>query len=298
LLPKTRGKEKMKIEEGMKRLEEGVKKILEKNEVKDLLKMAIVFHKYSFNNMILIFAQRPGAKRVAGMTTWNRLGRWVKKGEKGIAILAPVIAKVKKRQKDDDETEEYSEETVYRRLAGFTVRYVYDIEQTQGKELPTADALECDSAGIHIADGGLSAAELYEKIMAASPVPVRTETMFDGSKGYYSITNKEIVLADNLTENEKPMVLLHELAHHFAINAQLHVNRACPEAEVIAEAAAFIAGSYFALDTSAYSFPYVVGWGKDINKILAWGKAATVVARQILDAINEGSGEINVPLAA
>ena len=292
----------MKIEEGMKRLEEGVKKILEKNEVKDLLKMAIVFHKYSFNNMILIFAQRPGAKRVAGMTTWNRLGRWVKKGEKGIAILAPVLAKcVAKKKKGTEESEtEYDEtETSQRRLVGYTVRYVYDIEQTQGKELPTADALECDSAGIHIADGGLSAAELYEKIMAASPVPVRTETMFDGSKGYYSITNKEIVLADNLTENEKPMVLLHELAHHFAINAQLHVNRACPEAEVIAEAAAFIAGSYFALDTSAYSFPYVVGWGKDINKILTWGKAATVVARQILDAIKKNDGsDIELPLAA
>ena len=77
----------MKIEEGMKRLEEGVKKILEKNEVKDLLKMAIVFHKYSFNNMILIFAQRPGAKRVAGMTTWNRLGRWVKKARKELPFL-------------------------------------------------------------------------------------------------------------------------------------------------------------------------------------------------------------------
>ncbi len=94
------------------------------------------------------------------------------------------------------------------------------------------------------------------------------------------------------------MVLLHELAHHFAIKTELHAKSACPEAEVIAEAAAFIAGDHFGLDTSAYTFPYVAGWGKDINKILAWGKAATVVARQILDAINEGSGEINVPLAA
>ncbi len=291
----------MKIEEGMKRLEEGVKKILENGEVKALLKMATVFHKYSFNNMVLIFVQRPGATRVAGMTTWNRLGRWVKKGEKGIAILAPVLAKcVAKKKKGTEESEtEYDEtETSQRRLVGYTVRYVYDIEQTQGKELPSSDALECDSAGIYMAEGGLSATELYEKIVAASPAPVRTQAIYDGAKGYYHITNKEIVLADNLTEHEKTMVLLHELAHHFAIKTELHAKSACPEAEVIAEAAAFIAGDHFGLDTSAYTFPYVAGWGKDINKILAWGKAATVVARQILDAINEGSGEINVPLAA
>jgi N-terminal domain of anti-restriction factor ArdC len=87
------------------------------------------FHRYSLHNVLLIASQKPNASYVAGFRTWNELGRFVKKGEKGIMILAPIIRR--KAQNDDEERDEIS-----RPIAGFRAAFVFDISQTDGDELP------------------------------------------------------------------------------------------------------------------------------------------------------------------
>jgi N-terminal domain of anti-restriction factor ArdC len=87
------------------------------------------FHRYSLLNVLLIASQKPNASYVAGFRTWNELGRFVKKGEKGIMILAPIIRR--KAQNDDEERDE-----IFRPIAGFRAAFVFDISQTDGDELP------------------------------------------------------------------------------------------------------------------------------------------------------------------
>jgi N-terminal domain of anti-restriction factor ArdC len=87
------------------------------------------FHRYSLHNVLLIASQKPNASHVAGFRTWNELGRFVKKGEKGIMILAPIIRR--KAQNDDEERDE-----IFRPIAGFRAAFVFDIRQTDGDELP------------------------------------------------------------------------------------------------------------------------------------------------------------------
>ncbi len=94
------------------------------------------FHKYSLGNVLLIASQKPEASNVAGIFTWNQLGRKVKKGEKGIMIFAPMIAK-KRRQKTSEEREESdSKTTAGPTLVGFRPVYVWDVSQTEGKSFP------------------------------------------------------------------------------------------------------------------------------------------------------------------
>src|SRR5436190_638308 len=91
------------------------------------------FHRYSWGNVLLINSQRPDATRVAGFHTWHDVGRSVKKGEKGIMILAPVLVK----QKDQTRAARQEAKTAEMfRLAGFRTAYVFDVSQTEGKPLP------------------------------------------------------------------------------------------------------------------------------------------------------------------
>ncbi len=92
------------------------------------------FHRYSLHNVMLIASQKPNASHVAGFHTWNQLGRFVKKGDKGIVILAPVLRRKEK------ENEELAETTSA--VAGFRSAYVFDITQTDGKELPALGTVQ------------------------------------------------------------------------------------------------------------------------------------------------------------
>ena len=94
------------------------------------------FRHYSFNNVLLIAMQRPRATKVAGLRTWNELGRRVRRGEKGIVILAPLISKDKQRSNQLNSEQQETGNEPDRRLLGFRAVYVFDVEQTEGAELP------------------------------------------------------------------------------------------------------------------------------------------------------------------
>ncbi len=227
-----------------------------------------------------------------GLKTWNRLGRYVKKGEKGIVIFAPMFGKQKRQEPPDGEQDHVEEGnaaagTDGSRLVGFKAVYVYDIEQTDGAEL-TCDALQ-GSTDFTLTTG-LDVRSLFEWIRNISPVPVKFQSMSGSCRGYYDALADEIVLAESLTDLEKPKTLVHEIAHKLALAEKEHDlsldDR--PRAEVIAEGAAFVVCSYLGIDTGACSFSYVASWGKDLKKIMFWGSAVMRVANGIIDLLDRG----------
>jgi antirestriction protein ArdC len=289
------GAMRIKLQEYYDRMEQAVAAILTNADVRDYLKKIALFRRYSFGNTLFIVMQKPSATRVAGLTTWNRLGRYVKKGEKGIMIFAPMFGK-QKRQEPSDEEQDHVEEgntaagTDGTRLIGFKAVYVYDIEQTDGAEL-TCDALKGSTD--FTVSAGLDVRSLFEWIFHISPVPVKFREISGSVRGYYDALADEIVLAESLTDLEKPKTLIHEIAHKLALSEKEHDmsfdDR--PRAEVIAEGAAFVVCSHLGIDTGACSFSYVASWGKDLKKIMSWGSAVMRVANRVIDLLDHSRPE-------
>ena len=142
----------MKLEELKTRTKEAVEYLVEALEsghsevLTQYLGAMARFHTYSFGNVMLIARQKPDATNVAGIRTWNSLGRFVKRGERGILILAPMITNRRLRQ-EKTAAEEDAKEVSQQQLVGFRAVYVFDITQTEGKELPTLTEVQGDVSG-------------------------------------------------------------------------------------------------------------------------------------------------------
>lgn len=247
-------------------LEEGVKNVFSSERYREYLKAMARFHRYSFGNIILIAMQRPDATRVAGMTTWNQLGRTVKKGEHGIKILAPIITKHTVRNAVMDETgcpmvdiktnQPVVEEQTLTVRRGYRTVHCWDISQTTGEDLPT---LAQDLQG-RVQD--------YERLKAALTQVAQCPVSFrktKGEKGSYSPGQHRIVISNELSELQSVKTLVHELAH-----SRLHhrqgadpIKKDRPTAEIEAESVAFVVCQHLGLDTSDYSFEYLAGWSGD-----------------------------------
>ncbi len=259
------------VKEYYEKLEGAVEALLNSGSVKEYLARLAKFRRYSFGNTLLIMLQRPEAARVASIGTWNAVQRRVKKGERGIAIFAPVF-----RKKDA------AEETDDARLAGFRTVHVFDISQTEGRDLSCG---ELEGTTDFQASPGFEVEDLSRRLFAVCPVSVIHKPL-TGTRGYYDPVNNVIALAESLTSQEVPRTLIHEIAHFWAITTGVHnIDAERSMGEVVAEAAAFIALSHFGLDTGSISFAYVAGWGKDIKKIISWGSAAMRVANGLIDLV-------------
>lgn len=261
-----------KVQEYQSRLLEGVRQVLESNNFQEFMRFSAKFHSYSFGNILMIWSQRSGASRIAGIKTWNSLGRRIRKGEKGIAIFAPMIAE---RQKEDtlDNDGVINQKT----LIGFRQVYVFDVSQTEGNDIPVFDI------GKPVMDGNADA--LFERILHVSPVPVELEDMTEGRNGYYAVQEKRIALSTSLNAAEKAKTLLHELAHHLTYEKNIEgLDRA--DKEVIAEGSAFIAAAYFSLDASNYSPGYLASWGQDYLKILSTCQIMHDIATDLISMID------------
>ena len=299
----------IKVKEYHKRLVEGVKKVLESESFAEFMRFSARFHRYSFANTLLIWLQRPQATRVAGIKTWNSLGRYVKKGERGIVIFAPLIKKEKKPvatmlgnaetgvgtvagTEDEVEKElaglnEVEEQEVMEveRLVGFRAVHVWDIEQTEGKPLPE---LKTETP---VMDGDPKV--LFDRIIKASPVPVEFRELKGKANGYYMARDRKIILAVGLKTEQKVKTLLHELAHHLIHSGLSDAELAGIDRhteEVIAEGAAFIASAHFGLDSSGYSFPYVAAWSQDVERVLRAGEIMRRVAVKLIRLVEGNLG--------
>jgi antirestriction protein ArdC len=286
---------RIKLKEYYGRMEQAVSAILTNADVRDYLKKIALFRNYSFGNTLFIVLQKPSATRVAGLRTWNRLGRYVKRGEKGIMIFAPMFGKQKRLGSLDGEQDLVEEgsataETDRTCLIGFKAVYVYDISQTDGAEI-TYDALQGSTE--FSVPGDVDVRSLSEWIRRVSPVPVKFRAISGNSKGYYDALADEIVLSDSLTDAEKPRTLIHEIAHKLSLSGNEHdmSQEERPMAEVIAEGAAFVVCSYLGIDTAACSFSYVAAWGKDLKKVMSWGSALLRVANRIIDLFDHAQPE-------
>lgn len=238
----------------MKRLEEGVSGVFQSDNFKAYLETMGKFHNYSFGNCVLIAMQKPDATQVAGFKAWkDKFKRTVKKGEKGIQIIAPCPHK-RKIETDGEEKEVVF--TTYR------AAYVFDISQTEGEELPEIlHKLSFDVAGYD---------ELMEKLMSVSPVKVEFEDIRDGANGYYSHAENRIAIQQGMSQSQTIKTLVHEIAHSILHNKvdglQKDADRRAMEVQ--AESVSYAVNSYLGIDTSEYSFGYVAGWssGKDIKE--------------------------------
>jgi antirestriction protein ArdC len=288
-----------KLKEITDKLESGIAGIFESEQYKDYLKTLSKFHDYSLNNTILIAMQKPDASLIAGFNAWkNDHGRNVIKGQKGIKIIAPSPYKVKVQQEKTDpatgkpvigaDGKPVTEETE-RKIPAYKVVSVFDVSQTEGKEIPTigADILTGDVEQYK---------DFFAALEKASPVPVAFENIEGGANGYYHQVDKRIAIDEGMSELQTLKTTIHEIAH-----ARLHdIDRdkeqgedepASPNRrtrEVEAESIAYTVCQHYGLDTSDYSFGYVAGWssGKELNELKASLETIRTTAAELITEID------------
>ncbi|MCO5297945.1 MAG: ArdC-like ssDNA-binding domain-containing protein [Fimbriimonadaceae bacterium] len=194
------------------------------------------FHRYSLHNTMLIVSQRPDATHVAGYGTWKQLGRWVKKGEKGISILIPV----KYRRRDQEPLVEEPEEC----SIGFMGGYVFDISQTEGEDLPEFATVEGDP---------MWALDQLKLFAIDWMIKVELVPNLNGAKGVSK--GRHIQILDSLSSAEEFGVLVHEIAHEL-----LHRGDRKPEIrtrELEAEAVSFVVCNAVGLETNSACADYI-----------------------------------------
>ncbi|RAL70047.1 hypothetical protein C1G86_1574 [Dehalococcoides mccartyi] len=278
-----------KIDEVLKRLKEGVDGIQQSDKFREFLLTMSKFHNYSIGNLILIMLQKPEATHVAGYSTWKDLYRWVKKGEKGIAILAPCMPPKQKKlaSSADVETEGEvgkSEEETEIRPVFFKVVHIFDVSQTEGKPLPEFEVPSLT---------GEANEELFSQVkylVEAQGVEVSFASRPDQDpdiKGFYA--GKLIWVRPEESRAQQLKTLLHEVAHYYS-EGVFRIPRA--DAETIAESVAFTIGAHFGFDTGTRSFPYVALWAKDKKVLEANLAAIRKVSAKIIDALEQTANKM------
>lgn len=232
-----------------------------------MLAVAARFHRYSPNNVLLITVQRPEATLVAGYGTWQQMGRQVNRGERGIAILAPVITRA------DPEPDQA---TVSKVLRGFRVTHVFDVSQTDGKPLPdTGPSLLAGGSPRGLWD------RLADQVHAAGFTLDRGEC--GAANGYTDHVRRHVRVRDDVSPAQASKTLAHELAH-VLLHGPDQPPRARHVAEVEAESVAYVITAAAGLPTEGYSVPYVASWSSGDSDVVR--EASTRVlstARHIID---------------
>ena len=286
-----------KMKEITDRLEHGISELFDSERYKAYLATMSKFHDYSLNNTILIAMQ--GGSLVKGYNQWkNEFGRNVKQGEKAIKILAPAPFKVKKQeQKIDPETRKPLTDNDGKPLTeekeitipAFRVVSVFDVSQTEGKELP--------DLGVQNLIGDV---EQYKDFFAAlektSPFAVGFEALEQGVNGRCFYEERRIAITEGMSELQNIKTAIHEIAH-----ATLHdIDRDAPERpdrrtrEVEAESVAYAVCQHYGLDTSDYSFGYVAGWssGRELAELKGSLETIRSTAANLIDTIDGHFAEL------
>ncbi|OPZ16103.1 MAG: hypothetical protein BWZ04_03202 [Firmicutes bacterium ADurb.BinA205] len=239
------------------------------------------FTNYSAGNCILIMLQKPEASLVAAFGKWKQLGRTVNKGEKGIAILAPMTFRNKQSDVEDEEGQDEAET----RTLGFRKVYVFDVSQTSGEPVPEyVSDLDEDIEEEHV-EAVISA------VRSVTGLPVDVENISGGAKGYYSHSEQRIVIQAGLSGAQAVKTAIHECAHALLHDPDKNLPTADTtrsDKEVQAESVAYIVASRYGLDTSEYSFPYIASWshGKQLEQLNRFLNEIQGTARIICDAID------------
>ncbi|SFH33313.1 Antirestriction protein (ArdA) [Lachnospiraceae bacterium NLAE-zl-G231] len=276
------------------RLENGIQELMDSDRYKSYLTSMSKFHSYSFRNTMLIHIQKPDASLVAGLTKWEtEFERTRKKGERGLKILAPKPYTTRKQVPkldpatgqpvigtDGKPVTEEKEITV----PNFIVVSVYDISQTEGKEVPDIN--------MNVLDGDV---EQYSDFLSAleqsTPYSFAIEEINTGSNGYCNYENQHIGIKAGMSQLQTVETAIHEVTH-----ARLYEkNRKLPDKkqpdkatrEVQAESVAFAVCQYFGLDTSGFSFGYIADWGsgRDMKELKASLETIRATANELINEI-------------
>src|SRR6185437_5662772 len=220
------------------------------------------FHNYSFGNIMLIARQRPTATRVAGIRTWNSLGRFVKRGEKGILILAPMVGRRAQRRDEiatEIETSNAAEERkAEQELYGFRAVYVFDVEQTEGKELPSLTDVRGDVTGYR---------ERLVEYVESQGIKLSYSEKIAPAKGLSS--GKRITLLTGMQPAEEFSTLVHELAHEMLHRSERRTLTTKQVRETEAEAVAFVVCQSLGLETGCASVDFIQLWSGSANRLMA-----------------------------
>ena len=281
------------------RLETGIQQLFDSDRYKAYLTTMAKFHNYSFNNTLLIAMQ--GGQLVAGFNKWkDTFHRTVKKGEKGIKILAPAPYKVKQKMEKLDEQGKpildkdgkplTEEKTV--QIPAFKVVSVFDVSQTEGEPLPSIAVDELSGSVQDYQD-------FFKALEQTSPVPIGFEDIEGGAHGYFHLLDNRIAIQEGMSQLQTIKTAIHEIAH-----AKLHaIDPNDPEQanrpdsrtrEVQAESVAYAVCQHYGLDTSEYSFGYVAGWssGRELAELKASLEIIRSAAHELISALDEHLAEL------
>ena len=267
-------------------IERGIQELFQSDKYAAYLRTMSRFHKYSVNNTMLIYMQKPDATLVAGFNKWrDQFERNVMKGEKGIKIIAPTPFKKKiEEQKLDPDTKQpmldadgkviMEEKEI--KIPMFKPVTVFDVLQTQGKPLPQlASDLQ----------GNVQNYEVFmEALRRASPVPIDFKPIRDGSDGFFSLDNQSITIREGMSEVQTVSAVVHEIAHsklHNKVGDEQQKDSNTEEVE--AESISFAVCAYYGISTGENSFGYIATWskGKELKEL-----------RESLETINKTSSEL------
>ncbi len=259
----------MTVEEAYQSLQVAISDMTTSQAWLDYLDFQSRFHKYSFHNILLIQSQNPRVTFIAGYKKWQTFERFVRKGERGLRILAPIVSKRKTSDPEEDPTF----------IRGFRLVSVFDLSQTEGSEenLPLVitglrNSIEDEEA-------------IYEQIRARIRLPIIEVQDLD-SKGSYTLSTQKIRIRSSLSTVQKIKTLIHEYAHHVH-HTSYKENESYAVSEVIAESAAYIVCRFLGIDTSDYSAPYIESWKDKSADIEAVGVKVQKVSSDIISAFKE-----------
>lgn len=300
---------KDRIKEITAGIEQGIKELFESDRYRQYLSTMSRFHKYSLNNVMLIHSQHPDATLVAGFNKWkNQFGRHVKKGERGIQILAPVPFKKKVDEvkldphtkapmldKDGNLVKEEKEVSV----PMFKVVSVFDVSQTDGKPLPVL---------AHSLSGDVQQYEVFmEALRRTSPVPIVIAHTDRDVDGFFDLTAQQITIQDGMSQVQTICAGVHEIAHSKLHNydkmtelADDGVTVLAPEEkdrhteEVEAESISYAVCQYFGIETADNSFGYIASWsqGKELKELRASLETINRTSSELISSIEQHFKEI------
>ena len=300
---------KERIKEITAGIEKGIMELFESDRYRKYLTTMSRFHRYSLNNVMLIHAQRPDATLVAGFSKWkNSFGRHVKKGEKGIQILAPTPYKIKvdKEKLDpdtklpmlDDEGKPITEEKEVT-IPMFKVVSVFDVAQTEGKPLPQISfSLTGDVAQYEV---------FMEALRRTSQVPITIEPMEPGMDGYFHLEKQAIFLREGMSQVQTVCAAIHEMAHSRIHNYEKMTELADDgetllvpgekdrnTEEVEAESISYAVCQYFGIETADNSFGYIATWsqGKELKELRASLETINKTSSELISGIEQHYREI------
>jgi len=231
------------------------------------------FHTYSFGNIMLIARQKPSASNVAGVRAWNSLGRFVRRGEKGILILAPLVGR-KTKTVEEITRENGEEKNPQAQLYGFRAVYVFDISQTEGKDLPSLTEVQGDVSGYR---------ERLVKFVEAQSIELRYSDKIGPAKGL-SYGGK-ITLLSGMQPAEEFSTLVHEIGHEMLHRGERRTLTTKTVRETEAEAVAFVVCQAIGLENGTSAADYIQVWHGDASLLRESLEAVQHTAAVILGGI-------------